>query len=736
MELHTEGINCVALLSDGRTVASASDDKNVHLWDVETGAHVAELSGHDSRVWTVCFHPDGQHLASGSDNGAVLLWNLSEEGRPFSEVYRAPNHRDILGLTYSPTGNKLAVLVAEERTVILNTEGQQLRSLPQADALAWTSDGLSMVIATTEGEEFNLTDVIRILSWGTGRELASLRGHNDFINTVAVSADGWTAASASMDLTLRIWDLHQTEYCPGQEDSGPVVWEDQESAEHSKPSQSQGVINYVTPEDTDYPEIDPEDKALRDAAVSVIKTHLLLRTPPDLDLTPAEIAQGMSSILEKHKNLEKNCSQFSVVATDVLRVWREKNPELDPTGVGAAAVDDAEAAAAESMPTDEAAQDEYIDESYASASSAQTHEQSPDTVQNDKTSAGPSMLEEEEEEEKPAEDSNTKDAADAADAATYVTPKETDYPEIKPKDKRLRDVAVTVVKTHLMLQQQSNLDLTPAEIAKGMSVILASDDPSPYVILATDVLRVWREKNPTLDPIRVGAAAVDETEAAAAESMPTDEAAQDEYIDGAHVGTIVKLDIYADFGCPFCYVGTRHLFKAMTAFPEVRFQITWKPYLIDLGVPKKGVLLRDCEEDYLGDAAHLIQNAARAGIPFRDWSYVSNTLQAHRLVQYAQRFGRGTDVVKSIFRATFEMGQNVSDVKVLVDIGRKWGLTGVEKFMQSEEGMDEIPKQAQIARDEEDIFSVPQYYLNGMWPYHGTMSFEQWREVLSEQIDD
>ena len=93
------------------------------------------------------------------------------------------------------------------------------------------------------------------------------------------------------------------------------------------------------------------------------------------------------------------------------------------------------------------------------------------------------------------------DAADAADAATYVTPKETDYPEIKPKDKRLRDVAVTVVKTHLMLQQQSNLDLTPAEIAKGMSVILASDDPSPYVILATDVLRVWREKNPTLDPI-------------------------------------------------------------------------------------------------------------------------------------------------------------------------------------------------------------------------------------------
>ena len=92
---------------------------------------------------------------------------------------------------------------------------------------------------------------------------------------------------------------------------------------------------------------------------------------------------------------------------------------------------------------------------------------------------------------------------------------------------------------------------------------------------------------------------------------------------------------------------------------------------------QKGVLLRDCEEDYLGDAAHLIQNAARAGIPFRDWSYVSNTLQAHRLVQYAQRFGRGTDVVKSIFRATFEMGQNVSDVKVLVDIGRKWGLTGV-----------------------------------------------------------
>ena len=67
-------------------------------------------------------------------------------------------------------------------------------------------------------------------------------------------------------------------------------------------------------------------------------------------------------------------------------------------------------------------------------------------------------------------------------------------------------------------------------------------------------------------------------------SVPIDDAC--DISTGAHVGTIVKLDIYADFGCPFCYVGTRHLFKAMTAFPEVRFQITWKPYLIDLGVPK------------------------------------------------------------------------------------------------------------------------------------------------------
>jgi WD40 repeat protein len=62
---------------DGRYVAAGADDAgSIRIWDVATGAVVAELTGHRGAVNSVEFTPDGLGLVSGSDDGTVRLWQL------------------------------------------------------------------------------------------------------------------------------------------------------------------------------------------------------------------------------------------------------------------------------------------------------------------------------------------------------------------------------------------------------------------------------------------------------------------------------------------------------------------------------------------------------------------------------------------------------------------------------------------------------------------------------------
>src|SRR5262249_54778365 len=102
----TGEVDSVAFHGDGKTLASASHDRTIRLWDVTTGRELHILRGHTSWVRSVAFSPDGKSLASGSEDKTVRLWDVATG--PERAVISG-RHAWISAVAFSPDGAILAI---------------------------------------------------------------------------------------------------------------------------------------------------------------------------------------------------------------------------------------------------------------------------------------------------------------------------------------------------------------------------------------------------------------------------------------------------------------------------------------------------------------------------------------------------------------------------------------------------------------------------------------------------
>ncbi len=147
-----------------------------------------------------------------------------------------------------------------------------------------------------------------------------------------------------------------------------------------------------------------------------------------------------------------------------------------------------------------------------------------------------------------------------------------------------------------------------------------------------------------------------------------------------------SLTIVSDIVCPWCYIGTRRLAAALVLIrqdqPDFQLRLHWKPFFLNPDTPPAG-------EPYLpfliakfGSREKVEEIFARvraAGQPyglnyaFEKIALRANTLQAHRLIRWAQARGEVDALVERLFQAQFQRGEHVGDTALLVNIAAECG---------------------------------------------------------------
>jgi predicted DsbA family dithiol-disulfide isomerase len=172
----------------------------------------------------------------------------------------------------------------------------------------------------------------------------------------------------------------------------------------------------------------------------------------------------------------------------------------------------------------------------------------------------------------------------------------------------------------------------------------------------------------------------------------------------------MQIDFISDTVCPWCFIGKRRLARALTARPNILFDVRYRPYRLDPNVPKGGVdrkryLAARFGADGKLDDAHAVIAAEgeKEGIAF-DWAAITrtpNTIDSHRLIRWAEAQGVQDDVVERLFIAYFENGEDIGDIRVLADIADMSGMDGsqVADLLESDSDVALVEREDRLAHE-------------------------------------
>lgn len=223
----------------------------------------------------------------------------------------------------------------------------------------------------------------------------------------------------------------------------------------------------------------------------------------------------------------------------------------------------------------------------------------------------------------------------------------------------------------------------------------------------------------------------------------------------------MKVEIWSDVMCPFCYIGKRKFEQALSQFPEKdNIQLIWKSYQLSPNMKTnpdkninqylaehKGISLERAKE--MND--HVTNLAKQVGLVYNfDTAIVANSFNAHRFSHFAKHSDKQNEAEEKLFAAYFTEGKNTDDIQTLLDIGMEIGLdkSVLKTVLESDRYADEVKADIYEAH-QIGVRGVPFFVFDRKYAVSGAQdssvflqtlehSFAEWSEgnVVAEHSDE
>ena len=209
---------------------------------------------------------------------------------------------------------------------------------------------------------------------------------------------------------------------------------------------------------------------------------------------------------------------------------------------------------------------------------------------------------------------------------------------------------------------------------------------------------------------------------------------------------VMKVEIWSDVVCPFCYIGKRKFERALNSFAQKdQIEIVWKSFQLDPEASSSGTDYQKNLSDRKGwspeQTRQIIDNvsktAADVGLDYHfEKAIAANSFDAHRLSHLALRHGLQDAAEEALFKAHFIEGKNIADHTVLAQIGATIGLdaTDVKNMLESQEFADNVRNDIKDA-SQLQVSGVPFFVFDRKYAVSGAQDSEVFLQTLQKAFE-
>jgi len=208
----------------------------------------------------------------------------------------------------------------------------------------------------------------------------------------------------------------------------------------------------------------------------------------------------------------------------------------------------------------------------------------------------------------------------------------------------------------------------------------------------------------------------------------------------------MKVEIWSDVMCPFCYIGKRHFEQAIEKLPfKDEIIVDWKSYQLN---PEYYNTNNETIYDYLSRSKgmpieqakqmtkQVVEMAANAGLSIDfDTNIPANTFDAHRLIHLAAKHGLQDQAEEKLFEAHFVNSKNIGETDVLINLAEEIGLnrTEAEDVLKGDQFSEAVRYDIYESQNL-GIRGVPYFVMDRKFGVSGAQPVEAFTEALTQSF--